>query len=137
MPSLAYNLLRSQLDVIFIPYGEWITPDQHIKLRPFDKNISFSATHRDDYYQGYVFKVDHNGDEITVTGWFRYGEYIHSEIDAGGKVGSMGEYQDIVTAVTHEVWMQLRDYSAGLNFPCANILLYPEHNPTAQLNVKS
>lgn len=125
--SLAYNLLRSQLDAVFAPYGEWFDCAAHTDLRPFDKKISFNHLTRGDYYRGYVFKVDHHGEEITVIGWWRHGEYLHSEIDANGKIGSMGEYQEIVTAVTHEVWKQLKDYADGQNFPCANILLYPEY----------
>lgn len=125
--SLAYNLLRAQLDAVLAPYGAWFETDAHADLRPFDKKISFTYAMRSDYHRGYVFKVDHHGDEITVTGWWRHGEYLHSEIDANDKIASMGEYQDIVTAVTHEVWKQLKDYADGENFPCANIMLYPEY----------
>lgn len=134
--SLAYNILRSQLDAVFMHYGTWFDCAAHTDLRPFDKKISFNYLTRGDYYRGYVFKVDHHGDVITVIGWWRHGEYIHSEIDANGKIASMGEYQEIVTAVTHEVWKQLKDFADGQNFPCANILLYPEHMAHTKFEVK-
>lgn len=128
-PSLGYNLLRAQLDAVFAPYGEWFDTEYHSNLKPVDPNISFTYAMRDDYYRGYVFKVNHHGDEITLTGWWRHGEYLYSEIDAKGKSGTMGEYQEIVTAVTHEIWKQLTNFAHVEKFPCANILLYPEYTP--------
>lgn len=124
--TLALNLIRSQLDVVLAPYGAWFGTNAHAALHPFDKKISFTYTMRADYYRGYVFKIDHHGDEITVTGWWRHGEYLQSEIDINNKICSMGEYQEIVIAVTHEVWKQLKAKADGYNLPCSNIMLYPE-----------
>lgn len=128
MTSLASNMLRHQMDPIFQMYGDNITFDEHLATKPFDKDITVDVVKLQNGKVAYVFNVNPLGSCVTFKAVWCCGEYLGCDIDAKGLIGSMGEYSEMVSALTCEIHRIMEAYAKANNFPSVNLLQYSNLN---------
>lgn len=119
--DLQSKLILLQYDAVFKVYAKYITAEDHVKLIPVDKHITFSGS-GNPRSPSYLFVVNWNGMKVGFDTTDRGMGEFNSFLSLGGRTASCGELSDLLGMVTYEMFYQLKLYAERTDQPSENLV---------------